>query len=63
MAILIVSRLKKHPNGQETKQPVGHFARINLQNERIELKTTKNKYQQGKSEWNLSPDLQTGAVK
>ena len=50
MAILIFSRLKKHPNGQEAKQPVGHFARIKLQNERIELKTTKNKYQHGKSE-------------
>ena len=60
---MAISRLKKHPNGQEAKQPVGHFARMNLQNERIELKTTKNKYQHGKSEWNLSMDLHTGAVK
>ena len=60
---MAISRLKKHPNGQEAKQPVGHFARIKLQNELIEVKTTKNKYQHGKSEWNLSPDLQTGAVK
>ena len=60
---MAISRLNKHPNGQEAKQPVGHFARIKLQNELIEVKTTKNKYQHGKSEWNLSPDLQTGAVK
>ena len=60
---MAISSLKKHPNGQEAKQPVGHFARMNLQNERTELKTTKNKYQHGKSEWNLSPDLQTGAVR